>query len=202
MKVIIRDKNGNEEILYEPEPVKRTKRTIKELLIRTVLVIFFIPIWIIFIPGIVTLPLGVLNEILLKNPAITIFLNGISLTGYIIISIVVTLFLLFLEFLFPDTFGFEILYNDREIIINRSLKSVVFNNTYWIFGKRNQTTIDFSDINGVEIKTYENEMEFVTTHKLVRKRKDWFGFNKTISLKQVPYERVADFARAIDVPLL
>ncbi len=193
MKVIIRDENGIEDFLYEPEPAKRS---IKQRLIIGLIVIIFIPIWVWVSSIIVILPLLVLNGILLINPAFTSF-DDVTLTGYIITTIAFTLFLLFLEILFPDTnllYGM-ILYKDREIIINKILKKVVFNNTYWFIGKKNQATIDFSNIKGVEIKTsYEAESGTWISKKLI-------SSNKTISLEQVPYERLADFARAIDVPL-
>lgn len=196
MKIIIRDEDGIEDFLYEPESVKPAKRSIKERLIIGLLVIIFIPIWVWFSSIIVILPLLALNRILLINPAFMSF-DDVTLTGYIITTIAFTLFLLFLEIFFPDThllFG-TILYKDREIIINKRLKKVIFNNTYWIIGKKKQATIDFSNIKGIEIKTsYEVHSGTWISKKLI-------SSNKTISLEQVPYERLADFAKAIDVPL-
>jgi hypothetical protein len=180
MKIIIRNENGIEEVLYEPNPIqeKPLNQSMIKRIISYILIIFFILVGI-FIVG---------------NFIFAFFKFILNDTTMAIIAI-----LIIISFCFLYLFNYS--YSVTFMFIDKKTKSITIDYNFEYKKKRKKEILKFSDIKEIKLQEfYADEYgTSITEHLyLVKKEENWLGYNKKTQLN-VPFEKGVEIAKAIGV---
>ena len=191
MKVMIKNETGAEEVFYEPNPIQ--EKPLNQSIIKRIIQ------YIIFIPLILMGGIGILTGILALGAFLKFVLNDtiMEIIAFVIIILLISLYV----FNYSSSVTF--------MLIDKKTQSIIIDYEFMNKKKNKREVLEFLNIKDIKINDVTDEYGNVfkdeygnirTNLILVKKEKNWLGFNEHIYLS-VPREKGIEFARAVGIDL-